>query len=792
MLTPEDKTRYVDNRKPADLTADFSSNPGAVHLQYGNPRGDQTLATTSQIPGKHYQPGEIIGDNYLLTRLLGRGGMGTVYACKHMVLGQPFAIKILTGGELEAESWNRFQSEARALARLNHPGIVSIYNMGIDSNQYPFYVMELLSGDTLESFIRRSTLMTVDEVIDLFIQVAEALISAHSHGIIHRDVKPSNLMLGMDRQGKVNVKLVDFGIARLSQAGFNTQSQTATGLIFGTPYYMSPEQCDGKKVDERSDIYSFGCTFFEALTGAPPFQGNSALETFMLHQTGEIPTLASRAPHREFPEALELALLKMLSKNPADRYQTMEQLKHDLERVRDGKSIIVRTTQGRPTTGSQTTLAKTRNFDDMDVDKANDPDSITNKARSRKIKIAITSSIAIILALGTWALSMTFKPTKSNTKTLALAAQNPDKSQPGIESKDKQLQESKLKSVSEYALDITEQGEQFSSPMNKIAAEELVPTKVLKSLGAGDAEITKLKQYNMLMIGMQEHSFGERFTSFLTKGRWKLSDFGQESNVMGFSFPDDILIGYIKVGDDKPIAAVSMVPASKNDKITIYLHHTERKDPQILENFGKDDITGVECLFVDPMKAIKILRDWTRLEELSFFNSLTKAMPNHQDWDESDLSNEHLYFIDRLPGLKSLGLCNPKVSGSVVARMTLLDKLTTLKLKRISDVEVLLAQLPRHKKLKELWLVAQNTDNKQLELVSKIKGLETLRIRRSQLKPDSLAIFAKMPSLKHLILDKNGWSEADKARFKKALPDCQFEPMVDTTYWDIIPTIVHN
>ncbi|MBP7578628.1 MAG: hypothetical protein KA794_18090, partial [Candidatus Obscuribacter sp.] len=322
--------------------------------------------------------------------------------------------------------------------------------------------------------------------------------------------------------------------------------------------------------------------------------------------------------------------------------------------------------------------------------------------------------------------------------------------------------------------------------------EELVPTKVLKSLGAGDAEITKLKQYNMLMIGMQEHTFGERFTSFLTKGRWKLSDFGQESNVMGFSFPDDILIGYIKVGDDKPIAAVSMVPASKNDKITIYLHHTERKDPQILENFGKDDITGVECLFVDPMKAIKILRDWTRLEELSFFNSLTKAMPNHQDWDESDLSNEHLYFIDRLPGLKSLGLCNPKVSGSVVARMTLLDKLTTLKLKRISDVEVLLSQLPRHKKLKELWLVAQNTDNKQLELVSKIKGLETLRIRRSQLKPDSLAIFAKMPSLKHLILDKNGWSEADKARFKKALPDCQFEPMVDTTYWDIIPTIVHN
>lgn len=785
MLTPEDKTRYIDNRKPADLTADFTRTPGAVHLQYGNPRGDQTLATTPQVPGKNYQPGEIIGDNYLLTRLLGRGGMGTVFACKHMVLGQPFAIKILTNGELDAESWNRFQSEARALARLNHPGIVSIYNMGIDAGQYPFYVMELLSGDTLESFIRRSTVMTVDEAIDLFIQVADALISAHSHGIIHRDVKPSNLMLGINHQGAITVKLVDFGIARLSQAGFNTQSQTATGLIFGTPYYMSPEQCDGKKVDERSDIYSFGCTFYEALTGSPPFQGNSALETFMLHQTAPIPTLASRAPDKEFPEALELALLKMLSKNPADRYQTMQQLKHDLERVRDGKPIIVRTTQGRPVTSSQPVIARTRNFDDMDVDKADDPDSVTNKARSAKIKLAIGTGIALLIAVGALAASMLLNPTKSPHKTLATSSLA--STQKEIINKDKQLQDSKYKSVSEFALDVTEQGEDLTNPVNRAAAEKLVPTDILKAMGASDAEITKLKNYNMLTIGMQEHTFMERLEPLLTKNRWKLTDFGQESNVMGFSFPDDILIGYIKVANDKLIPAVSTVPASKNDKITIYLHHTEKKFADILQNFGKDDITGVECLFSNPDKALQILSNWTRLEELSFFNSLTKAMPTHQDWDESDLSNEHLYAIDRLTGLKSLGLCNSKVSGVVVARMTLLNRLKTLKLKHISDIDYLLKELPRHKNIKELWLVGLDTDNKQLELVAQMKGLETLRIRRGMLKPDSLKIFAKMPALKHLTLDTNGWSEADKARFKKTLPDCQFEPMVDTTYWDVIP-----
>jgi hypothetical protein len=515
----------------------------------------------------------------------------------------------------------------------------------------------------------------------------------------------------------------------------------------------------------------------------------------MMHQTADIPTLASRAPDREFPEALELSLLKMLSKNPADRYQSMAQLKHDLERVRDGKTIIVRTTQGRPITGSQPTLAKTRNFDDMDVDKADDPDSTTNKARSRKIKIAFAISLAVVIALSTWIVGVTLNSAQSTktdrTKTLALTTHSSERNTQKDDDKEHQLRDSKFNSLADFTNEFAIQG-QSKTQVNFVVAEGLVPTKMLKSLGASDAEITKLKQFNMFSIGGQESIFIERLEPLLSKGRWQLTDFGQESNVMGFSFPNNIYVGYIKVANEPLVKAFSTVPASKNDKVTIYLHHSERKYPEILENFGKDDITGLECLFSNPNKAIGYLKSWTRLEELSFFNSLTKAMPDRHDWDESELRNEDLFFIDRLTGLKSLGLCSPTVSGSVVARMTILNKLTTLKLKRIADVEQLLVQLPRYKNLKELWLVEENTDNKQLELLTKIKGLETLRIRRSQLKPDSLAIFAKMPSLKHLILDKNAWSDADKARFKKALPDCQFEPLVDTTYWEILPTIVHN
>lgn len=784
MLTPEDKTRLIDNRKPADVTADFSRDPGALDLQYGNPRGDQTLATTPQIPGKHYQPGEIIGDNYLLTRLLGRGGMGTVYACKHMVLGQPFAIKILTGGLLDAESWNRFQSEARALARLNHPGIVSIYNMGIDDEQYPFYVMELLSGDSLDTLIRRSTLMTVDEAIDLFIQVADALISAHSHGIIHRDVKPSNLMLGMSRQGKINVKLVDFGIARLSKTGFSSQSQTATGLVFGTPYYMSPEQCDGKKVDERSDIYSFGCTFFEALTGSPPFQGNSALETFMLHQTAEIPTLASRAPDREFPEALELALSKMLSKQPADRYQTMQQLKHDLERVREGKAIIVRTAQSRPVTGSQQTLAKKRNFDDMDVNRPDDMDSVANKAKAKSIKITLVASLIFLLAVGIGAAVITLKPDQTKSKTIASTIPRIPNSDDNISLK---ASGNGLQSRDEFTLDLIGNKDSLTAPQEGNSKSSIVDPVKLRAYGATEKEIKNVQDFSVLTITLEDHQYSTMLQKHIKPGSWSRTDMGQDAGIMTFAFPTDMIGGFIKVDNEPIVQAVDLIGCNKDSKVCFYFLHPQRKHTNVIDNFGPNDLTGVEGMFSEPIEVIDKLKTWRRLEEFSFFNSLIKAMPGHEDWDEGPMNNQTLVYLEQLRGLKSLGVCGPKVSGKFVAKMPLLKRLTTLKVKRISDIDDLLVELPKFPKIKELWLVTQDLKNKQLEMLTKMPNLETLRIRRSRLTPDSLSIFKRMPHLKQLIIDKNAWSAAEKARFKKALPDCQFEPVAETTYWSTVP-----
>jgi hypothetical protein len=225
------------------------------------------------------------------------------------------------------------------------------------------------------------------------------------------------------------------------------------------------------------------------------------------------------------------------------------------------------------------------------------------------------------------------------------------------------------------------------------------------------------------------------------------------------------------------------VSANRTEKIHFYTRHASRDYADMLDKFGDSDLTGLDVIFSDTQKVIDKTKSWKRLTELSFFNTLEKALTD--DHDESPITNQQLPQLDNFKNLTSLGLCGPLVTGKAISQMTLLKRLKTLKIRRISDVDTLLKALANCDNVEELWLVAQGTDNKQLELLTKMKNLHTLRIRRSNLSADSLAVFSRMPALKHLILDRNSWSEADKERFRRKLPLCEFEPMVDTKYWEL-------
>jgi serine/threonine protein kinase len=283
-----------------------------------------------------FRVGDVVGNDYELLRELGRGGMGVVFEARHRFIDQPVALKVLYPHLLTEENWQRFVREARALGRLDHPGIVKIYNCGIDSRRAaPFYVMEVLKGDSLSDLLTERGYLEEAFAVRAALEAALALHFAHGMGVVHRDVKPSNFFLPSgEKKNNLNLKVLDFGIAALSSDRLSSkerQKLTATGQIFGTPYYMSPEVVTGQGACPLSDVYSLGCTLFELLTGRVPYKGASVFETLGMHMSAPLPSLAE-VSGRDFSEELELLVAKAMAKSPNERYASMQMFAVDLER----------------------------------------------------------------------------------------------------------------------------------------------------------------------------------------------------------------------------------------------------------------------------------------------------------------------------------------------------------------------------------------------------------------------------------------------------------------------------
>lgn len=301
------------------------------------------------------KPGDIIGGAYILKSLLGHGGMGYVFLAEHNIIKKDYALKIIRPDKLDEFSWKRFEIEGRVIAKLDHPNLVKIYNMGLDQGIYPFYVMDLLPGRALSDYIKLDDGLTFEQCLDIFRQVALGLAYAHKKGIVHRDIKPANIILIKEEiyKGGFTAKVVDFGLAKVINpvAG---QAITTKGQIFGSPLYMSPEQCQGQAIDHRSDIYSLGCALFESIAGEPPFVGANAMQTLMMHTESAMPKLADR--FSEQPAiAVDSLIAKMTAKEPQDRYQSMDEVAAALERLQKRGGLLPSNAGLREKTTTRTT-----------------------------------------------------------------------------------------------------------------------------------------------------------------------------------------------------------------------------------------------------------------------------------------------------------------------------------------------------------------------------------------------------------------------------------------------------
>lgn len=308
------------------------------------------LATPSQVDdAQRATPddplvGTVLADRYRVVRRVGEGGMGIVYEALHVAIEKRVAIKVLRDDySRRPEVVERFRQEARSASRIGHAHIVDISDFGQTPSGQHFFVMEFLEGEDLASVLAREGTLPARRAVRIALQCARALGAAHQKGIVHRDMKPENIFL-VHRDDEADfVKIVDFGIAKMSDLeteGAPGRKLTKTGMIFGTPEYMSPEQAAGKPLDHRVDVYALGVILFEMIAGRVPFVGDSFMGILTQHMFETPPTLRQINPNVDCPPELEAVIYRALAKNPDERFATMEDLARALSAAMDGTGFV--------------------------------------------------------------------------------------------------------------------------------------------------------------------------------------------------------------------------------------------------------------------------------------------------------------------------------------------------------------------------------------------------------------------------------------------------------------------
>ena len=334
--------------------------------------------------------GDTLGNRYLLSGLLGTGGMAQVFLARDRMLGRDLALKVLKEHYAKDERFvGRFWREAQSAAALNHQNVVQIYDQGRAEDGRYYIAMEHMTGGSLEDLILRRGPLGPSEAARLASQVAEALHAAHRRGIVHRDIKPQNVLI--DEAG--NAKVADFGIALAA----SRTSTSGTNLLFGTPSYMSPEQAMGERVGPESDLYSLGVVLYEMLTGTVPFTSEGALATAMKHLTE--PPLPPRKRYTSVPEAMEALVMGLLTKDPEDRYPpSAAQLIEDLRRAREGLPLAFARATGYPETLGEPRSAPLSVL-------ADSPRSKPRRKRSVGIRLVALAALLTLLGGLGWDLS---------------------------------------------------------------------------------------------------------------------------------------------------------------------------------------------------------------------------------------------------------------------------------------------------------------------------------------------------------------------------------------------------
>jgi predicted Ser/Thr protein kinase len=391
-------------------------NPPDAHFCAGCGRafGEPAPAarTEADVGGADPLLGRIVADRYRIEELLGRGGMGVVYRVEHIRIGKLMAMKLLHGAlALDRDVVKRFQREAEAVSKLEHPNTVQVFDFG-QSEGLMFLVMEFLSGRDLGQVVREDGPQPFERLARMAAQVASSVQQAHERGIIHRDLKPENIMVLEDAATPDYVKVLDFGLAKLRDAdGGAERSITRAGSILGTPYYMAPEHIRGETVDARSDVYALGACLYKALTGEPPFTAKTPVGVLSAHLSEEASPPSARAPALEVPPEADAILMRCLAKDPAERFQSMAEVREALTAYLARVGLVEDLMTGRFVAQSAAAiLASTGSGRQRRVATRNDVDRYERNLRRRLIVGRLVGVLLMLGLLGGAAAAYVYRP----------------------------------------------------------------------------------------------------------------------------------------------------------------------------------------------------------------------------------------------------------------------------------------------------------------------------------------------------------------------------------------------
>jgi len=690
----------------------------------------------------------IIGGAFRVIGMIGQGGMGVVYLVEQLSLKKQLALKVLSPEFVNEQSWLRFQAEAKTLAALNHATLVKVYDLGIHDRSLPFYSMDYLQGLNLEEILIADGPLPLSQALSIFIEALGGLAYAHRNGIIHRDLKPSNIMLSTAGGGR-QVKILDFGISKLVLPGGSlTQSLTSTGEVFGSPYYMSPEQCVGDVVDARSDIYSIGCSLFEVLTGFVPFEGRSSVETVAMHQDRDAPRLSEVSSANEFPPSVELVLSKCLAKLPQDRYQTAKELSLDLERILDGKDV----------------LAYNRVFPSAEMREEDSTEPFPFRL------VAAVTLLLLACLIATYFFFAAQPPQLSAMKNKAVAkAKEPVSSSSGaLQDPGPYVPEDSLGSFSV----VSPSAQKTETLADKSAAEDSGYDSFVNMVGDADHSIGAYSGEQSAPTGSQLET--EKYsTKVVVNGVPMIS----------FKFPTDVVIGKIyTIRNDPGFDAIGTIVCRQGAALTFMPSRIVGKYPQYVQRFRSDDLQGL--LLYSSGGDDSVLKAVTCLPDIQALS----VMAN------SELTDASLVSFNKFRNLRTFDASSSYLTGSFFARANCWSKLQRLywngakapapflkKLQSSPDLNFLTLSgsnlghedyllIAKLASLSHLDLANNKIDKEDLMALTALNKLRTLRVQGCQIGPDSIALLKKFKSLVDLEILSGGASDPNFASLRTALP----------------------